>query len=94
MKANAPATMRSERVRQRLSLDDVAGRSGLSPSTVSRIEMGENRQPRAVTVKALLDALAVIGELPDVYARPPAEPLTIRQALAIVAAAELDSSAA
>ena len=90
MKVLVIPTLRSERLRLRLSLGDVAARAGLSSSTVSRVESGETRSPQAVTVRALLAALAVNeGDLPPVrWVWPRASPLTVADARAIVAASE------
>ena len=82
---NSPATVRSERLRQHRTLDEIAEGIGINRVSVSRIETGEII-PLPATIEAILGALGVTGPLPDVYVRTSPQPLTIEDALMIVAA--------
>ena len=69
------ALLRAERVRQGLSLTDVAGRAGMDRAAVHKLEIGLNKNPTAETLNRYAAALGKrIGwTIADVTEGPPAE---------------------
>jgi transcriptional regulator with XRE-family HTH domain len=59
-------TIRELRLAQDLGLRDTAGKAGISPAYLSRIERGKERPPRPEVIKALAKVLAAD---PDVLFR-------------------------
>ena len=74
--------VRELRVQQRLSLDDLAGKSGVSRSMLSLIERGES-SPTAVILEkvaaGLRVTLASLFDTPDAAPQPPNGPLARRE---------------
>ncbi|MBX9584054.1 MAG: helix-turn-helix transcriptional regulator [Gemmataceae bacterium] len=54
------AQLRRERERQGLSLAEVAGRAGLDPAALSRLESGKNGNPTIATVSRVAAALGLV----------------------------------
>lgn len=75
-----PATLRSVRLQQGRTLNEVAESSGLHRASVARIETGEIT-PTIDSLNALLDALGIDGPVADVWTPTPPELLTVRRAL-------------
>ena len=92
----APATLRDERLRRRLTVGQVARRAGLSKAHVARIERGQTQRPRAATVAAILAVLGIDGPVADVapIVAPTLVPITIAECLTIIERAEQDDDAA
>ena len=91
----APATLRDERLRRRLTVGQVARRAGLSKAGVSRIERGEVLRPRAVTLVAILSVLGIASPVPDAVPIPVPVlvPITVDECLAIIARDQQDNPA-
>ena len=60
-------SLRKVRVDARLSIDKLAGLSGISPAQIRNIEAGVTKNPRVETLTALAEALDVSPSEIDPY---------------------------